>query len=235
MNEPKRLLVGGSPAARALLQAGKSDAPPPLLMSAIVGALGATVAPPVAGTLISAVRQALASKVSVGALALATASGAGYAVGRVHERSLHQEPAATATVTAPAPPPTTAAHPSAKPTAQPIQPTAQPIHEPAPIPIPKPPVREATPLPVPTARPPITEELTAIRNARSLVVAGSGQQALDALDAYEASHPQATFEEEALALRVRACRLTGDAHGAEQSLRSLETRFPGSVHLAGLR
>jgi hypothetical protein len=70
---------------------------------------------------------------------------------------------------------------------------------------------------------------------RSLVAASNGEVALDALDAYSASHPVGTFEEEALALRVRALGLIGDLIGAERSLRTLETHFPSSVHLAALK
>ena len=49
MIEPKRLVVGGSPTARSLLQAGRNDAPSPLLASAVVGSPGAAVTAPIAG------------------------------------------------------------------------------------------------------------------------------------------------------------------------------------------
>ena len=55
-----------------------------------------------------------------------------------------------------------------------------------------------------------------------------------AINSYVTSHPGGTFEEEALVLRVRALRLTGDLVGAGRSLRTLETRFPNSVYLESL-
>ena len=61
MMEPTRLVAGGSPSARALLRAGKNDAPPQLLVSAIVGSLGVVATPPVAGRLY--LRAAASSRV----------------------------------------------------------------------------------------------------------------------------------------------------------------------------
>jgi hypothetical protein len=67
-----------------------------------------------------------------------------------------------------------------------------------------------------------------------LVLKGDGSAALAALDAYAAQTPHRTFEEEGMALRVRALRLLGDHAGAARELATLQARFPGSVHLASL-
>jgi hypothetical protein len=80
----------------------------------------------------------------------------------------------------------------------------------------------------------IAEELEAIRVARTCVQKGDGKGALAALDAYAARNPHGTFEEEGIALRVRALRLLGDAAGAARERANLQTRFPASVHLPTL-
>ena len=82
--------------------------------------------------------------------------------------------------------------------------------------------------------PSIAEQLESIRRARSRVQEGDGTAALRELDAYVARSPRGTFEEEALALRVRALRLSGDSAGAARELANLASRFPASVHLAAL-
>jgi hypothetical protein len=80
----------------------------------------------------------------------------------------------------------------------------------------------------------IAVELESIRRARALVDEGDPKAALTALDAYAARNPRGTFEEEAMALRVRALRVVGDEAGAERERASLAARFPRSVHLAAL-
>jgi hypothetical protein len=85
-----------------------------------------------------------------------------------------------------------------------------------------------------TVAPAIPVQLESIRHARALVAAGDARAALALLDAYETRYPHGTFEEEAMALRVRALRMAGDAAGAERERTSLESRFPKSVHLAAL-
>lgn len=84
------------------------------------------------------------------------------------------------------------------------------------------------------APPSLTAQLESIRRARARVQEGDGQAALRELDAYEARNPHGTFEEEDLALRVRALRLSGDAAGSARELANLKSRFPASVHLAAL-
>jgi len=93
---------------------------------------------------------------------------------------------------------------------------------------------QATVAPPPEAPPSIAEQLESIRRARARVQEGDGKAALRELDAYEGQSPRGTFEEEALALRVRALRLSGDGAGAARELANLASRFPTSVHLAAL-
>jgi hypothetical protein len=88
--------------------------------------------------------------------------------------------------------------------------------------------------PPPQVLPSIAEQLESIRRARARVQESDGKAALRELDAYEARSPRGTFEEEALALRVRALRLSGDGAGAARELANLASRFPASVHLAAL-
>ena len=80
----------------------------------------------------------------------------------------------------------------------------------------------------------IAAELESIRRAKTLVLKGDGSAALAELDAYEAQTPHGTFEEEDMALRVRALRLLGDRTEAAHELAELQARFPGSVYLASL-
>jgi hypothetical protein len=82
--------------------------------------------------------------------------------------------------------------------------------------------------------PTITVQLESIRRVRGLVAAGDTRDALALLDAYETRYPHGIFEEEAMALRVRALRMAGDAAGAERVRTNLQSRFPKSVHLAAL-
>jgi hypothetical protein len=248
MNQPKRLRLVGSNAARSLLNAGRQDEPSPSLVPAVMGTLGvatasAVMAPSLGAKLVVALRHAVLSKVGVGVVAVATASGGGYVAGRMHERLLQAEttqqtvtaqpevaprPHERVTLAIPPPPPlpTVTAE-----VASPLPPRLDPPVRSRAVAVAPQPTVQATA----SAKPSILDELDGIRHVCALVLAGSGQQALDALDAYAVSHPSGTFDEEALALRVRASRLAGDVLGAERSLRSLETRFPSSVHLAGLK
>jgi len=82
--------------------------------------------------------------------------------------------------------------------------------------------------------PAIAVQLESIRHARALVAAGDARAAFVELDAYETLYPHGIFEEEAMALRVRALRMAGDAAGAERERTNLQSRFPKSVHLAAL-
>jgi hypothetical protein len=82
--------------------------------------------------------------------------------------------------------------------------------------------------------PAIAVQLESIRHTRALVAAGDARAALVELDAHETLYPHGIFEEEAMALRVRALRMAGDAAGAERERTNLQSRFPKSVHLAAL-
>lgn len=82
--------------------------------------------------------------------------------------------------------------------------------------------------------PAIAVQLESIRHARALVAAGDARAAFVELDAYETLYPHGIFEEEAMALRVRALRMAGDAAGAERERMNLQSRFPKSVHLGAL-
>ena len=82
--------------------------------------------------------------------------------------------------------------------------------------------------------PSMAAQLESIRRARGLVASGDARAALVELDAYEAQSPHGIFEEEAMALRVRALRLAGDAAGAARERMNLQARFPRSIHLAAL-
>lgn len=221
MMEPDRLLTAGSPVARSLLRRAKRDAPPASLVPALVASLGvATAGSSIGAKVAAAVRHAALSKITVAIVAVAAASGGAYALRGTHDHvvrtevvqpRLEQRSRRVSLVgepVAPAPPPAAAVA------------SSPPVQRPA----------RKHPV-VPTAPPSIVGELDEIRHARTLVVSGDGKRALDALDAYAASHPQGTFEEEALVLRIRALRLTGDRVGAERSLQALETRFPKSVYL----
>jgi len=85
-----------------------------------------------------------------------------------------------------------------------------------------------------TVAPAITVQLESIRHARALVAAGDARAALVELDAYDTRYPQGIFEEEAMALRVRALRMAGDAAGADRERTNLQSRFPKSVHLTAV-
>ncbi|MGA7122630.1 MAG: hypothetical protein WBY94_21195 [Polyangiaceae bacterium] len=85
-----------------------------------------------------------------------------------------------------------------------------------------------------TVAPAIGVQLESIRYARALVASGDARAALVALDAYETRYPHGIFEKEAMALRVRALRMGGDAAGADRERTNLQSRFPKSVHLASL-
>ena len=96
---------------------------------------------------------------------------------------------------------------------------------------------EASPAPeahATTVAPAIAVQLESIRHARAGVAAGDARAALVELDAYERLYPHGIFEEEAMALRVRALRMAGDGAGAERERANLQSRFPRSVHLAAL-
>jgi len=242
--EPKRLLIGGSPAARSLLRGAKRDAPPASLVPGLMVSLGVVTAGSSAGAkLAAALRRVAFPKISVAIVAVAAASGGGYVLHRMPDRArraeVRQQPSATAgsadavQVVAPQRPGTVAravqsvplAPPSA--TAAPSTPAVERHPRRHDVAASHPPVATS-------ATPSILGELNEIRLVRSLVVMGDGKGALDALDGYLASRPGGTFEEEALVLRVRALRLTGDLVAAGQSLRTLETRFPNSVYLESL-
>jgi hypothetical protein len=85
-----------------------------------------------------------------------------------------------------------------------------------------------------TVAPAITVQLESIRHARALVAEGDARAALVELDAYDTRYPHGIFEEEAMALRVRALRIAGDAAGADRERTNLQSRFPKSVHLTAL-
>ncbi len=227
--DPKRLATAGSPAARSLLRGAERDAAPASLVPGLMVSLGVVTAGPSVGRLAVAIRHAAFSKLGVAIVAVAAASGGAYVIRGMHERAVDGGQPSSATAG------------SADPV-QVVAPQRARVVARAVEIIPPPPASttaaRSTAAPRPTvaasATPSIVGELNEIRHVRSLVVAGDGKGALDALDAYAASHPRGTFEEEALALRVRALRLTGDRAGAERGLRTLETRFPSSVYLASL-
>jgi hypothetical protein len=290
MNEPKRLLESGSPRVRALVDAGKHDAPNGSTERAVLGALGlgaasgallgagSSVARSALARSLAVLRHAALSKLGVGVIAVASAGSAGYFAGRAHERAISSEAgtASTAPSTSGLPPRPKLAAQSPAPAALSSVPTSSSSIAPMPsspsLPSPRP--LEDTPAhaarepqagmakvaaadarprgpgvvaqvtadapaapPEPARRDPaipIALQLESIRTARALVAKGDGNAALSELDSYEAKSPQGTFEEEAMALRVRALRLTGDTAGAARELARLGSRFPGSVHLAAL-
>jgi hypothetical protein len=80
----------------------------------------------------------------------------------------------------------------------------------------------------------LAKQLAAIQDARSAVLSKDGKAALADVDRYDREHPDGSFAEEALALRVEALRLTGDNPEAEKALERLRTRYPTSVHLKKL-
>jgi hypothetical protein len=202
-----------------------------------------TAGPSVGAKLALAIRHAAFSRIGVAIVAVAAASGGGYVMRRMHQRAVRaevgQQPSATVgsadavRSVVPQRPRTVARAvdniPSA-PASATTAPSTPRVERQA--------RRHDVATPHPTvaanATPSIVGELSEIRHVRSLVVAGDGKGALDALDASVASRPGGTFEEEALALRVRALWLAGDRVGAERSLRTLETRFPNSIYLASL-
>jgi hypothetical protein len=263
MNEPKRLRESGAPHLRALVEAGKRDIPAEHLEATVLGALGLGAAGGAAGLagasghglarlsiakLTRGLRDSLISKIGVGVIATTTAGSAGYVAGRAHEHALQREPTAGAMSATPTLPPRPSSDPSpvfvAAPTA-----TSIPLvgdAPPAPSPAKRRTVSSTPAVDAPVnmqvaaqpraevAAPSIAVQLESIRRARSLVQEGDGKAALAELDAYETRNPHGTFEEEEMALRVRALRVAGDAAGAERVLMNLESRFPRSVHLAAL-
>jgi type IV secretory pathway VirB10-like protein len=80
----------------------------------------------------------------------------------------------------------------------------------------------------------LSKQLAAIQDARSAVLSKNGRAALADVDRYDREHPDGSFAEEALALRVEALRLMGDEEGARNALERLRTRYPTSVHLKKL-
>jgi hypothetical protein len=290
MNEPKRLLESGSTRLRALVEAGKRDAPGDHTEATVLGALGLGAA---GGALLGAgaavqtavaqsrlvrslvgLRRAALSKIGIGAIATATAGSAGYATGRLQERAIQREATAesaapraeshrvlrslspsnpnAASPSLPSAPssasslvgsalavtPTPAVH-DARPHPAGTEPSSSPVvavdsssgpraaagRADAPAAVERPPEAMA---------PSITAELESIRRARAFVEEGDGRAAIAVLDAYETRSPRGMFEEEEMALRVRALRITGDAAGAARELANLQSRFPKSVHLATL-
>ena len=202
-----------------------------------------TAGPSVGAKLAVAFRHAAFSKISVAIVAVAAASGGGYVISRMHDRAVRaevrQQPSATvgsadaAQVVAPQRPRAVAPAVETVPLAPPSA-TATPSTPPVERHARRHDVTASLPTVAPSATPSIVGELNEIRLVRSLVVMGDGKGALDAINSYVTSHPGGTFEEEALVLRVRALRLTGDLVGAGRSLRTLETRFPNSVYLESL-
>ncbi len=242
MKDPKRLLTSGSPTARSLLRGAQRDAPPASLVPALMVSLGVvTAGTSVSAKLAMAIRHAAFSKISVAVVAVVAASGSAYVISRMHDRAPHadvgQRPIATlgnadaVPVLAVQRPRAVARAAEAVPSAPSSAATARPTPRVEQL-------RRAAGAPHPavaaSATPSIVGELSEIRHVRALVVAGDGKRALDALDAYMASHPGGIFEEEALALRARALHLTGDRIGAERCLHTLEARFPNSIYRASL-
>jgi hypothetical protein len=256
MNEPRRLLESGSPALRALVLAGKRDAPGRRTEAAVLGALGLGGAGGAAvgaahaaqagarssvARLVAGLKQAAFSKIGIGVIAAATAGGSGYVFGRGDERAaIDAGPRASQgehrTLTRPARGealttraiPVVAAPATASPSAATPSPsTSARLGRAAPAAD----GTEHAPTPAP---PSLVEQLASIRRARAMVESGDGDGAIRELEAYAARTPHGDFEEEALALRVRALRLGGDASGAARELANLRSRFPASVHIAAL-
>jgi hypothetical protein len=204
--------------------------------------------------------RAALSKVGIAVMVMAAVSSAGYLAGgaRQHARRVAIGSATPATgsvpLRPPAPDPSTASAPITPSTvsAAATSPASPP---PAATAVPKFSAREpnarAGTAPATHARaqsdallageahaaravPSMAAQLESIRHVHALVAAGDAGAALLELDAYETRCPDGSFNEEAIALRVRALRVAGDAVGAERALRNLQTRFPGSVHLATL-
>jgi hypothetical protein len=257
---PKRLLSSGSPVARSLLQAGRRDKPPQFLSQTVMGALG--VARPTVGVrLTGTLKRLVLSKVGVGFVAMAAASGGGFVIGRsvmahrvgvtvespTHDDAVPTRPVpANAETTSQLEPPATTSTAAGDRTEQErtwpersvdavrAPPEAAAVKERHVEPHPARPAGATAHAGPVSGAPSILGELDEIRQARSLVLSGDGKAAVVALDAYDASHPAGTFQEEALALRVRALRLSGNQVEADRTLRTLEALFPKSVHLAGL-
>jgi hypothetical protein len=241
MNEPKRLRESGAPHLRALVEAGKRDIPAEHLEATVLGALGLGAAGGAAG-LAGASGHGLA-RLSIAKLTRGLRDSLISKIG-----ALQREPTAGAMSATPTLPPRPSSDPSpvfvAAPTA-----TSIPLvgdAPPAPSPAKRRTVSSTPAVDAPVnmqvaaqpraevAAPSIAVQLESIRRARSLVQEGDGKAALAELDAYETRNPHGTFEEEEMALRVRALRVAGDAAGAERVLMNLESRFPRSVHLAAL-
>ena len=129
MKEPRRLRESGSPRARALIQAGKREAPgrqTEKVVLAGLGLSGAIGAAPGTASLkseivrspfaksVASLKQIALSKVGVGVLTAAMAGSAGYVTGRHDERATERgmasesEPPLVASHRAPAPPATSA-------------------------------------------------------------------------------------------------------------------------------
>lgn len=253
MTTPKRLLETASPHVRSLLLAGKRDAPASPLAPALLGALGlaatTTFAPSLLARAWLALKHLATTKASVTAIVLGAAT-AGYVTGRLQERSARTTQTQTQTPTQmqmqmQTPTPTPTRTPTPTPTQTPITstpdtnaptlmltPTRTPTLTLTPTPTAQPQVHTDPDSPPPRAS--LSDEIDSLKRARTDVLAKNGTSALATLDAYAAAHPRGVLEEEALALRVRALRLTGDTAGAATVLADLRARFPASVHLAAL-
>jgi hypothetical protein len=257
MNEPKRLLDSRSGHLRALVEAGKRDLPDRHVQENVLGALGLGAAGGAGLTAGASVRlarsgtsrflhglsRAALSKVGIAVIVTATASSAGYLAGSIQ---VPLRPSAPDPRTASMPiRPSTVSAAATSPTSPP--PAATPVpqfraREPNARAGAAPATRAHAPhdaLPADEAHetkavPSMTAQLESIRRVHALVAAGDAGAALLELDAYETRCPHGSFEEEAIALRVRALRVAGDAAGAERARRNLQSRFPRSVHLAKL-
>ncbi len=245
MNEPKRLLEGAlDPRARSLLAAAKGERPDARAHAAVLGALG--LRPAGLALLVATLRRpvalaarALASKATIAAVAAAVAVTAGYAA---HDR-LGRPPAAidapaavvTARATRPAAPPRPPV-PAAAPAASASAPTTASART-APA-APRAHARRVAHAPRPhlasSAPDALAAEIALLRRAHRAVDAGDGRRALALLDEHDAAFPRGRLAEEALGLRVRALRLTGDTGAARAALDALRTRHPSSVLLPAL-
>jgi hypothetical protein len=215
MNDPVRLQKAGSTAAKTLLAAGQRDVPSPFAQHMLLGALGIVVAAPPTPTPARAslwrrLKHSAWVKVGIGVVV------SGLVVHAIDTRAPAFVAAPETLRSVPVPPvavPSPVTHPLVMKRERAVPPAKK---------------REAAP------RTSLAQELAAIVSVREAIAANDGAAALHALDAYEQAYEKGVFAEEALALRVRALRLTGDDAAAARALDTLRIAFPESVHMSAL-
>lgn len=249
MSDPRRLLDDPqlAPHARALLDAGRTDAPSGERKAAIAATVLASAAAS------HGLAWATAAKVLAGVVLVGAMAGGGYWMLARRERlpaASHASPASPASLMPPgqAPPrPDQAPPPESPPVPSPPAAAPSPTASPAPA-DPTPPPAGSAPSPrparpsVPSAPAPATfdpralaEEVALVDRARAALRANDAAGALAAIGTHGRRFPDGELRAEATLLRAQALAARGDHRAAAAAARDLLARFPGSSLAARAR